>query len=381
MATRVHDRTRRVWTLLSLAVRVAHSLSLHAEPPGAHATRPFERELRRRLWCAIALLDTQTTLECVSEPMIQGTWLQAPNLPLNIDDLALIPDSEGEPVEAEGFSDMTFTLVACRAQCVARLLNFPAPVGSSAVSNWDVRQNYVEDFARSIGVLLRRNSCASERTGPTFYRWYTDSSAEVLIATMQLIAVRPLRQLQPCDAPPQVKGANLLRLATEVLRKTQSLAHDPRGTQWHWLEAMFPPWHALAVALAELCVCDDPTLCQDCWPAVKLAFAQLSHQLAEPAGAAIIWGPMERLMKQARQRMERLHMYSPPIPSNPLIPGSQQETSFSPFMTPISSSLDLCALTDLAAVTEADFGAADAWGNWESFIQDMLIGREFALCS
>ena len=89
---------------------------------------------------------------------------------------------------------------------------------------------------------------------------------------MQLIAVRPLRQ-QPCKGPPQVKGSSLLKLVVNVIRKSQALAQDARSMPWRWLDAIFAPWHALAVALAEFCVCDDAALLESCWPPVKLAFA------------------------------------------------------------------------------------------------------------
>ena len=119
---------------------------------------------------------------------------------------------------------------------------------------------------------------------------------------MRLIAVRPLRQ-QPCKGPPQVKGSSLLKLAANVIRKSQALAQDARSMPWRSSDAIFAPWHALAVALAEICVCDDAALLASCRPLVELAFAWIGGLVDVSSGCAL-WSPMEKLMRQAREKIK-----------------------------------------------------------------------------
>jgi hypothetical protein len=70
--------------MLSLAVRIAQALYLHIEnPPFFVGT--FDREMRRRVWFAISLLDTQACLDRATEPMISASWLKS-NLPSKIND-------------------------------------------------------------------------------------------------------------------------------------------------------------------------------------------------------------------------------------------------------------------------------------------------------
>lgn len=71
---RCHDYTRRFWTMLALALRIAQALSLH-EPNPPFPVSSFEREMRHRLWHMIGCLDVQASLSRASEPMIQSSWL------------------------------------------------------------------------------------------------------------------------------------------------------------------------------------------------------------------------------------------------------------------------------------------------------------------
>lgn len=135
IATRSQDPSRWVWTMLSLALRIAQSLFLHTERRLVSVLSPFQRESRRRLWYTIGLLDMQAALERASEPMIPGTWLHASNLPLKINDAEVWCDFDGELRDSRGFTGTAFTIMTCHAQCLGRLLNFPTLSGP-AVSDW-----------------------------------------------------------------------------------------------------------------------------------------------------------------------------------------------------------------------------------------------------
>ena len=54
------DTGRKMWTLTSTAVRIAHAIGLHTR---AMPRSPFETELRRRLWHQICILDIFSGIE------------------------------------------------------------------------------------------------------------------------------------------------------------------------------------------------------------------------------------------------------------------------------------------------------------------------------
>ncbi|RHZ57272.1 hypothetical protein CDV55_103846 [Aspergillus turcosus] len=55
--------------------------------------------------------------------------------------------------------------------------------------------------------------------------------------------------------PPRVGGDGLLKLSVTVLTRSQQLIR-PVSAPWRWIDR-FSPWYGLAVAIAELWVCED----------------------------------------------------------------------------------------------------------------------------
>lgn len=215
IGARSQDRSRRAWTMLSMAVRVAQALSLHVPDPPFLIT-PFEQEMRRRLWSAIGLLDVQASSDRASEPMILRSWLES-HTPANVSDDDIPFGHQVALVESDGFTDTTFTLVISKAHCSVRSLMEP---GSQYMH---IRQACVADFQQTASQLLR--NCQPEAVP---FHWYTHKVADYIATSMQLIALRPLQRTLDFT-PPHAPGSNLLGLSVDILRKTETLYRDPRG--------------------------------------------------------------------------------------------------------------------------------------------------------
>ena len=138
-------QTRRVWAMLSIAVRIAQGMSLHsADPP--YTCSPFEQEMRRRLWSAICLLDLIVALDPAFDPMMQAPWLQS-HPPSNINDDEIWPKMD-KPVKERinGQSpDMNFSLMVLSAQNIIRALSF-YDFTESYIKLDVVREQFVEAF-------------------------------------------------------------------------------------------------------------------------------------------------------------------------------------------------------------------------------------------
>lgn len=295
VSARSQGQSRRVWTMLSMALRVSQALSLHVPDP-PFPVRPLEREMRRRLFQAVGFLDVQASLDHASEPMMQTGWLQS-HPPSNINDSDIRFDMEGPVHDSDDFTDTTFTLMISKAQYVLRLLNvsgFTEP----GVKYMHMRQQLVRDFQQTASNLLRK--CQPDVN----FHWFIKKTAECINASLQLIALRPLQQ-NANFTPPRVNEAGLLKLAVDVLQKTQELSTDPRGRAWSWFEGIFAPWHALAVAVAELCVCEDPSLMERYWPTVEEGYNRFSSVVTD-SQQMTLWGPMEKIITRARARRDEL---------------------------------------------------------------------------
>lgn len=318
LCARSHDQSRRSWTMLSMAVRIAQALCLHIPRP-TFAVSPFEKEMRRRLWIAIGLLDVQASLDRASEPMILTSWLQF-HPPSNINDEDVSASFQGPVQQSEDFTDTTFALMVLKAQCTARLLNVGDTAESPAMA-LHTRQLYVVDFQRTRYQLLR--NCRPESDS---FHWYAGQVADCIDASLQLIALRPLQRNAKLIAPSPTRGLRILKLSVDVLQKTQILYDDIRGRPWRWFEGIFVPWHALAVALAELCELEGPAaMMETYWLPVKQAFDRFGSLVAD-SQQGMLWKPMEKLMTQAR-RKRNLQLADSLLSSRVLSLGSEDVAS------------------------------------------------------
>lgn len=372
--------------MLSIALRIAQALSLHiAEPP--FPVTPFQTEMRRRLWTAIGFLDIQASTDRASEPMMPVAWLQS-HPPSNVNDYDISFDMTAPAQESNGFTDMTFTMIALKAQCVSRILNFPS-AASPIAEPINSRQQLVLDFQHTASTLLQH-----AHPNTIAFHWFARQTAECINACMQLIVLRPLQQ-HPRSPPPRVRGDRLLKLAVDVLIKNQEVRNNPRTLNWRWIEYTFIPWHALAVAASELCVCQDPALMARYWGPVEQAYERLGRIVADTSRGRI-WKPLENIMAQARTRREQLLQPPTPLtflqesyPSPPTVSQPQPVTQFPPGFTqpqPVSEvhanltcmpSLEPIDLDPWPSVWDAvdwtnPLGENEmSWLNYELFIEDL----------
>ncbi|RJE24243.1 hypothetical protein PHISCL_03403 [Aspergillus sclerotialis] len=309
VSTRSQDQSRRTWTMLSMALRIAQALSLHVPNP-PFSVRPFEQEMRRRLWHTIGVLDVQASLDRASEPMILASWLQS-HVPSNINDDDIAYDSE-DIQESEGFTDTTFSLIISKAQRVVRSLNSNGLM-EPGVEYMHTRYACVSDFQETASRLLR--NCQPDILP---FHWYTKKVADSIAASLRLIALRPLQRNENFTPPPVHKGS-LLKLSIGILQMAHEIYSDPRGGPWRWLNGIFAPWHALAVAIAEICVCDDLGLLERCWPVVEQAFYRFSNLVAD-SQQGMLWKPMEKLMSRAQSKKEAL-LGTSPLPVGDVVSG------------------------------------------------------------
>lgn len=153
VAVRAQDVRRLMWTLTSIAVRIAQAMGLHLERP-SHAFRPFEREMRRRLWWQIYSLDSQAAQDRATNPIIHADSFTI-HLPLNINDEDLDVNGNGEVEERQGFTNMTFCLVCHEITGTVAQLNYKAvrsldQCRSSPPRAWSQRINAVIGLQRRI---------------------------------------------------------------------------------------------------------------------------------------------------------------------------------------------------------------------------------------
>ncbi|KGO69247.1 Transcription factor, fungi [Penicillium italicum] len=298
LAARSQDQSRRVWTMLSMALRVGQALSLHIPQP-PFTVRPFEHEMRKRAWLGIGILDVAVSLDRASEPMMQSVWLDF-NPPSNTNDEDLWFDMPGPiPEHTRGtFTDMTHTLVIAAATSGTRSLAFSELI-EPAVTLISLRQQVVHDFQQKTSDLL--SGCRPDLSD---FQWYSQKIAGVMGSWLQLACLRPLQRSYKF-IPPKIQENVLLKIAADNLQWSQEAYNYPGARSWRWYVSMWVPWHALAVGLAELCVCKNPAVMSKYWTVIDDVY-QRSRLIIADSQHGMLWKPLERLMSQAKTRRNEL---------------------------------------------------------------------------
>ena len=206
--------------------------------------------MRTRLWWSIYLLDVQSFEHQAITPQIyEGTY--DTELPLNINDSDLFPESKDSCTERTGFAETTFFLVRCELNVRCRKLMHNSKPGLS------MERPSIEDTTT---VLHELNTfIENKRLQFCDYRtpiqWVTATVTRVALARSWLTA--HLCLYQTADLSPELwqqRRDILFQTAIEVLEFTHLLESSDETAQWSWMFQMYRQWHAFAFILSELCV-------------------------------------------------------------------------------------------------------------------------------
>ncbi|KAH6981652.1 hypothetical protein BKA56DRAFT_584252 [Ilyonectria sp. MPI-CAGE-AT-0026] len=314
---RAEERSRDVWTLIAVAVRIAKSLCLQParrKETGQDETF-FNEQMRKRLWLAVCIMDLQACFGQASAPLTDpddaGDWMA----PAHINDCDFGPTTKNKVPDREELTDMTFALVTSHAMPSGRLTvsslqrenNVANPndgesggmAASSTATEADSQLQLLQRFETQVFTLLR--FCDPESSP---YAWFTWHNTQCFVAALRLSALRPLKP-GAGQAPPQrmEDHTELLRLTLTVLENARLMHTDPRGEGFRWCVSI--PWHTLAIAFAECYVCDDTALLRRVWPLVEASYQRHRDAIAKH-NDGVLQGPLAKLMRRTRERLALL---------------------------------------------------------------------------
>lgn len=283
--------------MLSIALRIAQALSLHlVDPP--FLVRPFEREMRRRLWHVIGWLDIEASIDRASEPMMSSMWIQ-PHALSNVNDeefgfysKEILQSTRSDP------TDTTLLKMVSHAQGILRsfdLSNFAEP----GISDVWMRQQIVYSSQHEVDILLAR--CEAPTSA---FHWFLSQLKDRIYDALRLFALQPMRREAMFFTTYQADGG-IISLAGDILEKRQKMYNDSRAQPWRWFEKFFFPWHALAVALTEVSTSAERLMVDRYWPAIENSYTD-SLQLAGDSPHGLAGKSMEDLMRDARAAKEAM---------------------------------------------------------------------------
>ncbi|KAJ5503438.1 Transcription factor [Penicillium fimorum] len=319
VCVRREDDSKFVWSMTSIVLRLSQGLGLHRDGTN-FALKPFETEMRRRLWWHISLLDVRSSEDHGTDPLIHESMYDT-RLPLNINDDDLSPEMETPPKEREGYTDLTFCLIRCEITSALRRANYVCPGARVRLPS---SLPPIDRAGQMIQII-------SDRCEQRYIRhcdmnipsqWCTATVGRLILAKLWLILHHPMTQKNCGSNVSQATRESLFLTAIEVLEFGHLLETDPKTSKWGWLFRTNMQWHGIAFVLSEICVRPICPITDRAWSAVSVIYAEWAAQATHKKG--MLWRPLAALMKRAaatrsKQRQELLSTFGPvPTTAEPI---------------------------------------------------------------
>jgi hypothetical protein len=300
---RRHDDTRFAWTLTGLLIRLTQALGLHRDGTHFPNLTPFQIEMRRRLFWAVCVLDLRSAEDQGTElNIVSGTF--DTQIPLNINDSDICPESPCLPEPREGTTDMAFSLIRYEICSLSRRLHIvssgmtPACPGDASKS-FEEREALLTEVSDRVEQRLLRDS-----TNSMF--WVASNVTRIVVAKMTLIIYQPVLFPGPGnDVLSDEVRARLLNAAVDVFEYSHVLNTDPRCKQWRWLFQTWSHWHALAYTLIEVSHRPWGPKAERVWAALNLTFQSPNPaELEKLANHHAVWMPLRKLYLKVKKHRE-----------------------------------------------------------------------------
>ncbi|KAF5247211.1 hypothetical protein FANTH_6468 [Fusarium anthophilum] len=287
---RNEDDSRTTWSLTSLVFHIAQAMGLHRDGT-TFGLKPFDIELRRRLWWHICLLDMRSSEFHGYEPIVRGDMFDT-KLPLNINDSDLTPNMTDVPVGREGYTQMTFCLIRCEVMKAGWKVGYASPTRNSTAT-----------VARGDGELIVQElkSRLEER-----YLRYCDESVPFMLFTSKVARLIVARTGLIVDFPRKQKEAytstiirdRLFSISMEVLDLSSYIMTNSSISKWTWHSKAHIQWHAVIFVLSEICSRPASEECDRAWEFINTVHNRWN--MNERGKRGNLWRPIQRLMVKAR---------------------------------------------------------------------------------
>lgn len=164
-------------------------------------------------------------------------------LPLNIDDAEISPESKEVPTARTSFTDMTFCLARCEMITLNRRLDRTA-------SNLPLEQT-LQELSKIHTRIHEKYPQYCDVSIPI--QWVTATILRLAITRSGSVAHFPLLTSDDSIHLDSSTRNQLFRTAVEVTELACLLETDNRTAKWSWLFKGYVQWYAIAFVLSELC--------------------------------------------------------------------------------------------------------------------------------
>ncbi|KFA71290.1 hypothetical protein S40288_06697 [Stachybotrys chartarum IBT 40288] len=155
MGARDAHRADTLFIYSGVAIRLARKMGLHRDGSSL-GLRPFESEIRRRLWWSLVIIDFRMADSLGIRPSMDLMCSDA-RAPLNVEDEDLHPDMEVDPPSRHGITRASILLIRCEIFCFLRNLSpFSAGVRLELIGSAEFSTTTKEKHINELEDLLEK---------------------------------------------------------------------------------------------------------------------------------------------------------------------------------------------------------------------------------
>jgi hypothetical protein len=227
-----------LWMYTGLALRMATCLGLHCGTMADSKIKPFQADMRARLWWQICLVDVRISEDYGAESTALRIRPDCP-LPFNLNDTDWDTSADSPPDQREGFTEMTYSLLrfdACK-------IDFQL-------------QSFLSSDEFSTEQMDKKASVLAKEIHSKYLRFVeADSSSPLKMVTLQsgsvYIVKMRLKMYFPSLRDSQLdlsKHYQLFLASVDILERYNMLFSDDT-TVFGWMAQQYTQWHGVAFAL------------------------------------------------------------------------------------------------------------------------------------
>ncbi|KAF2729021.1 hypothetical protein EJ04DRAFT_580956 [Polyplosphaeria fusca] len=271
-----------MWVLSGIAVRIGQRMGLHKETGSAHLS-PFQREMRRRLWWQIVVLD-RTSSEVTNIGAANVDW--DTKLPANLDDRDLNQDMQELPKDREGATEMMFVRMRYELGQFFKTLK----CGEHARNEYDASWTRLKHPSVS---LVEKDRALAEITSHFEVRYlrYCDPTVPlhylVSVTARSILCMLYLATRQPWDLSgkredmSQEERDNTYEKALKVIEYGNVLQRSQATKCFLWRENAFFIWHPFIFVLHYLAHASTNLPMDKAWEHVEQVYKDRPTLLSE----------------------------------------------------------------------------------------------------
>lgn len=273
------------WLLTGLASRIGQAMGLHREA-SLGSFSAFEREIRRRLWWQILIMDSRSA-------QLSGVAVDAHSYlfwdtkrPLNLNDSDLSPSMRELPAEHEGPTEMLFCSIRFEiGDCLRQLKTIENDQrGASRAMRMAEEERAIDALETSLDQGYLRKCDSSIRFH--LLAIYLGRSS---VCQMRLSTRHPQMYPDKGASLPREEKDRLFFLGLQVLTYDNRVYSDKSLAPYLWHVAMSFPFEAFILVLTELLTRTDGDIIDRAWTNVSQVYEDHPELITESRTNALFF--------------------------------------------------------------------------------------------